>query len=103
MLDEKFTVPKPTMTNVLIEKSRWIRAQRSGLLHIKIDCNKLVEKDEFLATITDPYGTMRFIVRAPNKGYIINVNHSPIVHQGDAIFHISTVDSSIGASKEIKI
>jgi hypothetical protein len=33
---------------------------------------------------------MRYIVKAPNEGYIINVNHSPIVHQGDAIFHIST-------------
>ncbi len=91
MLDEKFQVPKAISNSVLIEKSKWIRAQRSGLLHVKIDCNKHVKKDEFLATITDPYGTMRFKVKAPNEGYIINVNHAPIVHQGDAIFHISTV------------
>jgi len=93
MLDKKFNVTTPPNTSVLIEKSKWIRAQRSGLLHVKIECNKFVKKDEFLATITDPYGTMRFIVKAPNTGYIINVNHAPIVHQGDAIFHISTKES----------
>ncbi len=90
MLDEKFISEKILVDSIIIEKSKWMRANKSGLLHIKIDCGKLVEKDEFLATITDPYGTMRYIVRAPNEGYIINVNHSPIVHQGDAIFHIST-------------
>ncbi len=90
MLDEKFSSSSIENTSIIIEKSKWIRAQKSGLLHVKIDCGKLVEKDEFLATITDPYGTMRYVVKAPNKGYIINVNHSPTVHQGDAIFHIST-------------
>jgi len=100
MLNAKHNIPKPEEQTVIIEKSRWIRAQRSGLLHVKINCNKLVEKGEFLATITDPYGTMRFKVTAPNKGYIINVNHSPIVNQGDAIFHISTINSSIPENEE---
>lgn len=101
MLSEKFTAPEIISETILVEKSKWIRAQKSGLLHVKIDCNKFVLKDEFLATITDPYGTMRFKVKAPNEGYIINVNHAPIVHQGDAIFHISTLDSSLATSEEI--
>jgi predicted deacylase len=100
MLGPKITAPEIIEKSVLIQKSRWIRAQRSGLLHVKIACNKHVEKDEFLATITDPYGEMRFIVKAPNAGYIINVNHAPIVHQGDAIFHISTTDASISENKK---
>ena len=103
MLAEKFTVPEIISETILIEKSKWIRAQKSGLLHVKIDCNKHVLKDEFLATITDPYGTMRFKVRAPNEGYIINVNHAPIVHQGDAIFHISTIDSATKSNAEMDV
>ena len=94
MLDSKFNVTNPINDTVLIEKSRWIRAQKSGLFHLKIKCNQLVEKGEILATITDPYGKMKFKVTAPNRGYIINVNQSPIVHQGDAIFHISTKDGN---------
>jgi len=90
MLSPKFTPPIKSEETIVIEKSTWIRANKSGLLHVKISCNKHVKKGEVLATITDPYGTMRFQVKAPNEGHIINVNQSPIVHQGDAIFHIST-------------
>ncbi len=93
MLDKKHALNQAPKPPVIISKSRWIRAHYSGLLHIKIDCNKYVEKGEFLATITDPYGTMRFKVTAPNAGYIINVNQAPIVNQGDAIFHISVEDT----------
>lgn len=90
MLSPKFTPPIKTEETIVIERSSWIRANKSGLLHVKIFCNKQVKKGEVLATITDPYGTMRFQVKSPNDGHIINVNQSPIVHQGDAIFHIST-------------
>lgn len=93
MLGKRIVAPVPVAKTVIIEKSKWVRAQRSGLLHVKIECNKHVEKGEFLATITDPYGKMRFKVTAPNEGYIINVNQSPIVNQGDAIFHVSTLNS----------
>lgn len=90
MLGPRHSVAGAQSETVIVEKSKWIRAVRSGLLHVKIDCNKHVKKGEFLATITDPYGKMRFKVLSPNEGYIINVNQSPIVNQGDAIFHIST-------------
>ncbi len=94
MLQETFEVPKSESKSVIIEKSKWLRAQKSGLLHVKVSCHKHVVKGEFLATITDPYGTMRFKVLSPNDGYIINVNQSPIIYQGDAIFHISTENTS---------
>lgn len=94
MLNDLTEVPVAKAAPVLIKKSRWVRAQKSGLLHIKINCNKHVQKGEFLATITDPYGKMRIKVLAPNEGYIINVNHAPIVNQGDAIFHLSTSSTS---------
>ncbi len=90
MLDDNHELTQTTRKPVVIKKSTWVRAQKSGLLHIKIDCNKHVVKGEFLATITDPYGTMRFKVLSPTNGYVININQSPIVNQGDAIFHIST-------------
>lgn len=89
MLKPRFEVPDAAAETVVIENSSWIRAKYSGLLHVKIPCGKHVEKGEYIATITDPYGKLRHRVKAPNEGYIINVNESPIVYQGDAIFHIS--------------
>ncbi len=97
MLNSNTALPEEKSAPVVISKSRWVRAQKSGLLHIKINCNKHVQKGEFLATITDPYGKMRIKVIAPNEGHIINVNHAPIVNQGDAIFHLSTESTCASA------
>lgn len=80
---------EPSHSVQIIKESQWLRAKYSGLLHPKVTYGKLVEKGEFLASITDPYGTMRHKVKSPHTGYIINVNQSPLVYQGDAIFHIS--------------
>ena len=52
MLTIGFELPKKDSNPIFINSSRWIRAQKSGLLHVKIPCNKHVEKGEFLATIT---------------------------------------------------
>ena len=90
MLREQFRVPEAQAPTVIINSSTWIRARYSGLLHTKLECGKHVEKGEYIATITDPYGQFRHKVKTNNEGYIINVNQSPIVYQGDAIFHIST-------------
>lgn len=89
MLHPKFDYPDASAQTVIIENSTWMRAKYSGLLHIKIPCGKHVEKGEYIGTITDPYGKFRHKIKAPNEGYIINVNQSPIVYQGDAVFHIS--------------
>lgn len=94
MLNSKFDIPETTKETVLIQSSTWLRAKYSGLLHIKIPCGQHVEKKEHIATITDPYGKFRHRIKAPNEGYVINVNESPIVYQGDAIFHISTQPQS---------
>lgn len=89
MLKNKYHIPNNVPETIMIEHSRWMRAKFSGLLHVKIPIGKLVEKGEYIAVITDPYGNFRHKVSAPDKGYIININQSPIVYQGDAIFHIS--------------
>jgi len=55
-----------------------------------ITINSEVKKGDVLGNITDPYGSFNHFVKAPNDGYIFNINESPIIYQGDAIFHIST-------------
>lgn len=89
MLKPRFVLPEVTGNSIVVENSTWMRAKYSGLLHVKIECGKHVEKGEYIGTITDPYGKFRHKVIAPNTGHIINVNESPIVYQGDAIFHLT--------------
>lgn len=89
MLKPRFICPEALMPSIIVENSTWMRAKYSGLLHIKIECGKHIEKGEYLGTITDPYGKFRHKILAPHTGHVINVNESPIVYQGDAIFHIT--------------
>ena len=92
MLSKDLLLPQVTLPSkvVTIKNSIWLRAKYSGLLHLKITCGDYVEKNEVIATITDPYGSFRHKVKASNNGYIINTNEASLVYQGDAIFHLST-------------
>ena len=75
---------------LFIKKSNWIRAHFSGMFIGLVKAGSFVNKGDVLATISDPFGKIEHKVKAPNDGYLINVNDAPIVYQGDAIFHIST-------------
>jgi predicted deacylase len=90
MLKSRFKASKPKVEALVIEESKWIRAKYSGMFKATVSINSKVEKGEVLGHITDPYGSFNYFVKSPNDGYIFNVNESPIIYQGDAIFHIST-------------
>ncbi|MEC5164539.1 putative deacylase [Flavobacterium sp. PL11] len=97
MLNAKLDVTVQPSNTIYIEKSGWIRAKCSGLLHDHNTIGTFVKKGTVLAIITDPYGKFERKVTAPNAGYIINANHSPIVYEGDAIYHLSNaLDSEEG-------
>ncbi len=90
VLNSKFKVSKPKKSCITITDSKWVRANHSGMFKADIAINSEVKKGDVLGHITDPYGSFNHFVKAPNNGFIFNVNQSPIIYQGDAIFHIST-------------
>ena len=90
MLRSPFKVSQPKAKATIIKESKWLRANYSGMFKANIAINALVKKGQVLGNITDPYGSFNHFVKSPNDGYIFNVNESPIIYQGDAIFHIST-------------
>ena len=92
MLDPKHIVTNQKTPTIYIEKSGWVRAKCSGLLHDYNTIGTFVRKGSILATITDPYGKFERKVKAPNDGYVINANYSPIVYEGDAIYHMSNTN-----------
>lgn len=90
MLHSKFKVTHPKSHCVYITNSKWQRANFSGMFKASVAINTKVKRGDVIGNITDPYGKMNHFVKASNSGYIINVNESPIVYQGDALFHITT-------------
>ncbi len=90
MLNDTLEVKQVDNHPVFILESKWIRAKYSGMFKPLFNINAYVEKGEVLGYITDPFGKLNHAIKASNRGYLINVNESPIVYQGDAVFHITT-------------
>ncbi|MGE0018627.1 MAG: succinylglutamate desuccinylase/aspartoacylase family protein [Draconibacterium sp.] len=71
-----------------IHKSRWIRAKYGGLFRFYVKDGTRVEKGETIGAISDPYGKFEYQIKIPKSGYIIGLNHAPIVYKGDAVLHL---------------
>lgn len=74
---------------VVIHKSKWIRAPHSGMFQFYVKNGTFVRKKALLGKILDPYGEFEKRILAPFDCYIYGINTAPLVHRGDAIFHIS--------------
>jgi hypothetical protein len=90
MLQTKFKVTAPKKESLFITGGKWQRANYSGMFKASAIISTKVTKGDIIGNITDPYGQFNHFVKANHTGYIINVNESPIVYQGDALFHITT-------------
>lgn len=89
MLKSTKSIKKPKNKTIYIDKSSWIRAKYSGMFHNLVEIGSYTEKGTVIAKISDPYGKIEYKIKAPNSGFIININEASVVYQGDAIYHIS--------------
>lgn len=73
---------------ITFKRSIWIRAKQAGIFIWSKKSGNKVLTGEVLGSIYDPSGLTRTAVTAPRDGYILGHNNSPVVHQGDALFHL---------------
>lgn len=85
MLDQA----KPTdNVPLILEKNSWLRSKASGLFRPTVQLGEKVKKRQVLGVINDPYGEFEVKIKAPHECYVFGVNNMPVVHQGEALFHI---------------
>jgi predicted deacylase len=74
--------------------SSWIRAPHSGSFILKKKLGAHVAAGDVLAVISDPFGRKKVEVVADEDGIIIGKSTLPLVHKGDAMFHIAVFSDS---------
>jgi len=74
---------------LVIRSSRWVRAQQSGLLRATVALGRPVKEGAVLGYITDPFGEKELAVATAADGVVIGRTNLPLVHEGDALFHIA--------------
>jgi predicted deacylase len=87
--------------NQIIWHSSWVRARVAGLFHTHRIAGQTIEKGEEVGTITDPFGEFKEVIKAPVTGYILGLNHNPVMNAGDALMHIG-VDNMCRLPGEVK-
>ena len=66
----------------------WVRADVSGLFSFERGSGQAVREGELIGRIRNPYDSYSVKVLSPMDGFIVGHNNIPLVHSGDALFHI---------------
>jgi len=74
---------------VIARSSNWVRSSESGILRAMVALGTQVEKDTLLGVVADPFGEREVEIRSPYKGIIVGRSNLPLVHEGEALFHLA--------------
>ena len=69
--------------------STWVRAPESGLFRKVRTLGQRVKRGETLGLIDDPFSGSEREVTANASGIVIGCAEIPLVHEGEALFHIA--------------
>ncbi len=100
MLDKPQEKP---LYQIVIEKSKWIRAERGGFLQFHIKPGDIVEKDQPLSTNTTILGEEQSIVYAPFDGVIMGMTSLPSISPGEPICNIGKLPKNCSPNKLTKL
>ncbi|RAL20802.1 deacylase [Lujinxingia litoralis] len=67
----------------------WVRARRAGILRVEVESGAYVKKGQRLGTVGDAFDTSAAALKAPFSGIVLSHVTHPLVHQGDAMFHVA--------------
>lgn len=73
-------------------RSVWVRAPRGGVAQMVRISGDPVTKGEVLGHVTGLFGEDGEAMVSPLDGIVIGHATLPVVHQGDALFHIAAID-----------
>lgn len=80
--------PTSPTVPVRMHESRWIRAERGGILDLDVEPGQRVEEGQPVWTTTSPLGAERATVESPLDGIVIGATTLPLVSPGEAILHV---------------
>jgi predicted deacylase len=73
---------------LIIEKSKWIRAERGGFLQFHVHPGDIVEYEQPLATNTTLLGRERSVLTAPFDAVVIGMTTLPAVSPGEPVCNL---------------
>ncbi len=89
-LDAIDDAPEPTHeAPMILHESRWLRAERGGVLEMHVATGDHVSAGQPLWTTSSPLGAERSSVDAEEEGFVIGATTLPLVQPGQALLHVA--------------
>ncbi|MGX1928160.1 succinylglutamate desuccinylase/aspartoacylase family protein [Flagellimonas sp. 2504JD4-2] len=79
--------------SIHLNYTRWIRAPRAGMFVPEVKNGDKVAKAQTLGLVTDTDAKKNKRIKAPFDGYVFCINNQAVVNQGDALFHIGSINN----------
>jgi predicted deacylase len=92
--------PRQKRPPFIARSSKWVRAPDSGMLRTRVALGASVASGDLLGFIDDPSSGSREEIHAEFAGVVIGRLELPLVHEGDAIFHIARYKEEISEVSE---
>jgi predicted deacylase len=83
---------------IVIEKSKWVRAKRGGFMQFHISPGDIVEKDQPLATNTTLLGDERNTLHAPFDAVVIGMTSLPAISPGEPLCNLGKLPRGFRAA-----
>lgn len=84
---------------VVIEKSKWLRAEKGGFLDFHIQPGDIIVKDQPIATNTTILGEAQEVLLAPFNGVILGMTSLPAVSPGEPICNLGKLPAKYKPKK----
>jgi predicted deacylase len=91
----KRKLPRKSIEPFVAHSSSWIRAPESGVLRYPVKLGARVSKGDILGQISDPYSHESAPLVAPFGGVVIGSTQIPLVHEGEALFHVARFNDDL--------
>jgi len=82
---------KAECRSITIRKTRWLRASRSGIVHLDVGLRDRVEADQVVAHMYDTFGDPISRLRSTLGGIVIGHTLNPLVNRGEAVIHVAEI------------
>ncbi len=87
---------------LIARSTQWVRASQSGVARALVTLGSRVAAGDVLAYISDPFGEHEEAVTSPAAGIVIGRTRIPLVHEGEAVFHIAKFQQTSKAEQSIE-
>ncbi|MEN8260307.1 MAG: succinylglutamate desuccinylase/aspartoacylase family protein [Pseudomonadota bacterium] len=82
--------------------SGWVRAPASGVFRTAKALGSHVQRKEVLGIISDPFSDLELEVTSPGDGIVIGRSELPLVHEGEALYHVARFEDYKEVAKHLE-